>query len=188
VILPLAKVLVLAAQCGAISVSQLIALPGQLRQESGYDTLAVNDNTLGVSFHPESEQQAIAYVLAHPGDSIDAGLLQINNEANWARLGLDAHNVFDAQTNVCAGLQVLREGLSVFNTGRVTPRGLAYANRVLTVVADPNSPRTRSTAVPPRGEGSSPQGSGADTSVADDTTAPDTSLGYATFPDNQGSN
>jgi hypothetical protein len=33
-ILPLAKVLALAAQCGAVSVSQLIALPGQLQHQA----------------------------------------------------------------------------------------------------------------------------------------------------------
>jgi type IV secretion system protein VirB1 len=130
-ILSLAKVLALAAQCGAVSVSQLIALPGQLHVESQLDTTAINDNTLGRSFHPADLEDAVAFVQAHSGDSIDAGLLQINN-TNWPRLGLDAVSVFDPGANVCAGLQVLREGLSVYNTGRVTTRGLAYADRVFT--------------------------------------------------------
>ena len=157
-ILSLAKVLALAAQCGAVSVSQLIALPGQLQQESGYDTLAIDDNTIGVSFHPATEQEAVAFVLAHRGDSIDGGILQINS-INWPRLGLDARSVFDPQANVCAGLEVLREGLSAYNSGSITGRGLAYADRVLTTAADPNSPRAQSRA-DPRG-GDPPPGSGA---------------------------
>jgi hypothetical protein len=157
-ILPLAKVLALAASCGAVSASQLIALPGQLQQESGYDTLAIDDNTLGVSFHPATEQEAVAFVLAHRGDSIDAGILQINT-MNWPRLGLTPGSVFDPQANVCAGLQILKEGLSVYNTGAVTRRGLAYAARVLTAASQPNSPRVQHSA-DPRG-GGDPPGSGA---------------------------
>jgi Transglycosylase SLT domain len=138
-ILSLAKVLALAAQCGAVSVSQLIALPGQLHVESQLDTTAINDNTLGRSFHPADLEDAVAFVRSHSGDSIDAGLLQINN-LNWARLGLTSSSVFDPQANVCAGLEVLREGLSVYNTGRVTTRGLAYADRVFT--AEKGGPHT----------------------------------------------
>jgi hypothetical protein len=145
-ILPLAKVLAIAAQCGAVSVSQLIALPGQLQQESGYDSTAINDNTLGRSFHPANLEDAVAFVRSHRGDSLDVGLLQINN-TNWRRLGLDAVSVFDPVANVCAGLQVLKAGLSIYNTGRISPRGLAYAARVLT--ADPKSQQQKP-ADPPR--------------------------------------
>lgn len=147
-------------RCGAVSVSQLIALPGQLQQESGYDTLAVNDNTLGVSFHPASLAEAVAFVLTHQGDSIGAGILQINS-INWRRLGLTPNSVFDPLANVCAGLQVLREGLSRYNAGGVTTRGLAYTDRVLTAAADPNSPRGHPGNVAPTSGTDSPAASGA---------------------------
>jgi hypothetical protein len=110
--------------------------------ESGYSTTAINDNTTGVSFSPTSEAEAVAYVLAHPGDSIDAGLMQIN-AMNWRRLGLDARTVFDPQANVCVGLQVLRSALSRYNTGHVSPRGLDYAQRVLTGAVRPDGVENR---------------------------------------------
>ena len=48
-----------------------------------------------------------SWLLAH-GYNFDAGLAQVNS-ANFARLGLTAEAVFDACTNLRAGLQVFTE-------------------------------------------------------------------------------
>lgn len=94
--------------------------------ESGLQTTVIHDNTIGRSYQPASEAEAVALATAlhAQGHSLDAGIMQVN-DANWTRLGLTAETVFDPRANVCAGMAVLAKAYSVerrvscrYNTGR----------------------------------------------------------------------
>ena len=95
--------------------------------ESGFNTLAIHDNTAGVTFQPKDD--AAARSLAHDlivnrGHSVDLGLMQINS-ANLRRVGLSIDDAFDACHSLAAGVrilkddyrQALRTALSRYNTG-----------------------------------------------------------------------
>ncbi len=105
------------------------------RAESGFNTLAIHDNTVGQNYAPASvpEAVAIATALRAVGNSVDLGLMQINS-ANLARLGLTVAGAFDPCRNMAAGAQILaddylagpasrgmqvrlRQALSRYNTG-----------------------------------------------------------------------
>lgn len=105
------------------------------RAESGFNTLAIHDNTAGQTYAPASvpEAVAIATALRAAGNSLDLGLMQINS-ANLARLGLTVTGAFDPCRNMAAGAQILaddylagpanrdmqvrlRQALSRYNTG-----------------------------------------------------------------------
>ena len=105
------------------------------RAESGFNTLAIHDNTAGQNYAPASvpEAVAIATALRAVGNSVDLGLMQINS-ANLARLGLTVAGAFDPCRNMAAGAQILaddylagpasrgmqvrlRQALSRYNTG-----------------------------------------------------------------------
>lgn len=105
------------------------------RAESGFDSLAVHDNTTGRSYTPttRADAVAIATTLRHAGNSLDLGLMQVNS-ANLARIGLSIPAVFDACRNMAAGARILldsylaadgkggpqtmlRQALSRYNTG-----------------------------------------------------------------------
>ncbi len=111
------------------------------KTESGFDTLAIHDNTAGVTFQPTNEDQARA--LAHSlivgrGHSVDLGLMQINS-ANFQRIGLSIDDAFDACRSLSAGARILKDGyqqalrvaFSRYNTGDAE-RGFAngYVRRV----------------------------------------------------------
>ncbi len=97
------------------------------RTESGFDTLAIHDNTAGVTFQPTNDDQARA--LAHSlivgrRHSVDLGLMQINS-ANFQRIGLSIDDAFDACRSLSAGARILKDGyqqalrvaFSRYNTG-----------------------------------------------------------------------
>lgn len=105
------------------------------RAESGFNTLAIHDNTVGQNYAPATvpEAIAIATALRAVGDSVDLGLMQINS-ANLARLDLTVAGAFDPCRNMAAGAQILvddylarpasrdmqvrlRQALSRYNTG-----------------------------------------------------------------------
>lgn len=109
--------------------------------ESGFDTLAINDNTTGSVFHPTSEDaaQRLAYTLiVKRGHSVDLGLMQVNS-ANLSRIGLSIKDAFDACHSIAAGAHILKDGyqqalrvaFSRYNTGSPV-RGFAngYVHRV----------------------------------------------------------
>lgn len=109
--------------------------------ESGYDTLAINDNTTRTRYAPASVQEAVetATRLLNQGHSLDLGLMQINSN-NFPALGLSVEQSFDACRSIKAGARVLREGyqsalrvaFSRYNTGNDT-KGFAngYVRKVL---------------------------------------------------------
>ena len=105
------------------------------RAESGFNTLAIHDNTAGQNYAPASVSEAIAIATAlrAVGNSVDLGLMQINS-ANLARLDLTVADAFDPCRNMAAGARILaddylagpanrdrqvrlRQALSRYNTG-----------------------------------------------------------------------
>ena len=111
------------------------------KTESGFDTLAIHDNTAGVTFQPANEAKArelARSLIVDRGHSVDLGLMQINS-ANLLRIGLSIDDAFDACHSIAAGArilrddyhQALREAFSRYNTGD-SARGFAngYVRRV----------------------------------------------------------
>src|SRR5579859_5588856 len=105
------------------------------RAESGFNTLAIHDNTTNHTYAPADLAQAVALATAlrSTGDSLDLGLMQIDS-ANLARVGLTTAGTFDPCQNTAAGAQILvddylvgdprgdmqvrlRQALSRYNTG-----------------------------------------------------------------------
>lgn len=79
--------------------------------ESGFDTLAIKDDTTNASHDPANRVAAIALarrLLAEHHD-IDAGLMQVNS-TNWRRYGLNLDSVFDGCRNIAAGAMILDGG------------------------------------------------------------------------------
>jgi type IV secretion system protein VirB1 len=112
------------------------------RTESGFQPLAINDNTTGTRGVPATSDVAvqIAAKLIEAGHSVDVGIMQINS-GNFARLGLTLKTAFDPCKSVAAAATILagdynggetheaqqsalRAALSRYNTGDAQ-RGLA---------------------------------------------------------------
>ena len=119
----------------------IATLASVAKTESGFNTLAIYDNTSGATYRPASDAEAreIAHTLiVGGGHSVDLGLMQINN-ANLSRLGLSIEDAFDACHSIAAGARILKEGyrqalriaFSRYNTGD-SVRGFAngYVHRV----------------------------------------------------------
>jgi type IV secretion system protein VirB1 len=120
-----------------------------VRVESGGNSLALRDNTLGRAFAPETTTEGIAWAnqLLAMGHSLDIGLSQINS-ANLPRLGLSVRAVFDPCTNLQAGATILgddyrnasehfgagqyalRRALGAYNSGSLYA-GQDYINQIL---------------------------------------------------------
>ncbi|MCF3948265.1 lytic transglycosylase domain-containing protein [Acidiphilium iwatense] len=89
----------LAARCASeVAPGTLVSIAGT---ESGFNTLAIHDNTAGRNYVPASRVVAIglARALIAAGQSIDLGLMQVNS-GNLNRLGLTVRTAF----NACASL------------------------------------------------------------------------------------
>jgi type IV secretion system protein VirB1 len=138
----------MAAQCAPrVAAGTLAAIAGH---ESGFNPLAIHDNTTGRTLSPVSPAAAIAAAgrLITVGHSIDLGLMQINS-GNLDRLGLTVSTAF----NACASLHAagrllvsdyqaggsaasdqaaLQVALSRYNTGSTT-RGFSngYVSQVV---------------------------------------------------------
>ena len=127
---------------------------GIVRVESGGNPWALHVGIgKGYSFYPKSRGEArrlLAVSLALT-DNVDIGLMQVNWRT-WRTmvrgLGLDAYDLFDAQTNVKMGCRILRQALATAGSfearlGRYhTPRperGLWYARRVLAAAREVES-------------------------------------------------
>lgn len=138
-ILPLALFAQFAASCGpAVHVETLAAVA---RTESGFDVLAIGDNTTGIAHAPATPAEALATAgaLLARGHSLDLGLMQINS-ATLDRLGLTVADAFDPCKSIAGAARVLADGyrlapgedtqpalaraLSRYNTGSPV-RGLA---------------------------------------------------------------
>ncbi len=118
-----------------------------VKTESGFNPLAIGDNTDRRSYAPATLPDAVALAtrLVAAGHSLDLGIAQINTEAGHLQArGLPLSAVFDACTGLRVGSEVLtdcyrrafgveqarlRQALSCYNTGTLN-RGAGYAARV----------------------------------------------------------
>lgn len=129
----LAAFLQLATACGQPSPPQMLA--GIAKQESGFQPYAIHDDTTSRSLYPESADAAVAAAsaLIAAGHNVGLGLMQVE-QFNLPKLGMTVADAFDPCRNIRAGAEILRRNyrvaLSMYNTGRVSPVGLAYAQRV----------------------------------------------------------
>jgi type IV secretion system protein VirB1 len=154
-ILPVALIAQLAASCAPE------AAPGTLAAvaaaESGFDPLAIYDNTTGETWRPRVRTKAVALArdLIGEGHAIDLGLMQIDS-GNLMPLELGVAAAFDPCASLAAGARVLagaygggathgaqqaalRVAFSRYNTGSPTggfrngyvARVLAAAKRVV---------------------------------------------------------
>jgi len=137
-----------AAVCApSVHVETLAAIA---KTESGFNTLAIGDNTAKRSYSPKSAPEAvkIASELLRQGHSLDLGLMQINS-ANLRGLSLSVEQAFQPCPSMRAGARVLIDGykappagqdpqpaliraLSHYNTGN-PQRGVSngYVGRVM---------------------------------------------------------
>ena len=101
-----AHFLVLASRCASdVAPTTLAAVAGA---ESGFNTLAIHDNTTRQTVRPQGARTAIAVAtqLIAAGHSVDLGLMQIDSR-NLARLGLTIATAFDACASVRAAGKLL---------------------------------------------------------------------------------
>jgi type IV secretion system protein VirB1 len=105
-ILPVALIAQLAASCAPA------AAPGTLAAvaaaESGFDPLAIYDNTTSETWRPRTRMEAVALArnLIGAGHAVDLGLMQIDS-GNLARLQLGVAGAFDPCASLAAGARVL---------------------------------------------------------------------------------
>ena len=149
-VLSLAVVLQLARTCaGGVAPETLLSV---VKTESGFNALAIGDNTDRRSYAPASLPDAVALAtrLVATGHSLDLGIAQINTAAGHLQArGLPLSAAFDACTGLRVGSEVLtacyhraagveqvrlRQALSCYNTGSLN-RGAGYAARVWQVAA-----------------------------------------------------
>jgi len=147
----------LAARC--VPSVPTATLEAVAKTESALDPLVLHDNTTNRTAVPASLPAALARAerWINRGDSVDLGLMQIN-DANLARLGLSVANAFDSCRSIQAGAQILeedyrvavRDTLSRYNTGNPV-RGIinGYVARVEAHVPDIAASRLRPSTEPP---------------------------------------
>jgi type IV secretion system protein VirB1 len=117
--------------------------------ESGGNPFAIDDNTTRRSYYPRdrASAEALANQLTSAGHLVDMGIAQIDS-MNFARLGVNAHTIFDPCTNLRAGSEILssdydfakrryrngrtalRHAIGMYNTGRLDG-GARYVKEVL---------------------------------------------------------
>ena len=103
-----AHFLALANRCASeVAPTTLAAVAGA---ESGFNTLALHDNTTRQSMRPSDVRSAIAVARRLIADrhSVDLGIMQIDS-ANLARLGLTIATAFDACASVRAAGKLLAQ-------------------------------------------------------------------------------
>jgi type IV secretion system protein VirB1 len=117
--------LALAHQCGASVAPETVV--SIAKTESGLNPLAIHDNATGLSYSPDSANEAIALatsLILGQHHSVDLGLMQINS-VNLATSDLDIAHAFDPCHSIETGARILsnayhralRVALSTYNTG-----------------------------------------------------------------------
>lgn len=117
-ILPLTLFAHLAAACAPQVAPKTLAAIA--RVESGFDPLAIGDNTTRRTIRPSDKGEAIATArrLIGEGHNLDLGLMQINDRnLNW--LGLTLDRAFDTCASIRAAADYLMT-VSRYNTGSPT--------------------------------------------------------------------
>jgi Transglycosylase SLT domain len=122
--------------------------PRVVTQESGYDPLALHDDTTSTPYHPATidEAETIARRLMAVGHSVGVGLSQLtarSEGAFFATFHITVRQALDACPNMHAGAQhYVSRALSIYNSGD-PERSLAYAASVQRIRLD------QTTAAPP---------------------------------------
>ncbi len=90
--------------------------------ESRLNPYAINDNTTGQGYRPETAAAAImiAARLLDQGHSLDLGIMQINS-ANMVRTGLTVATAFDPGQSIRAGGQIIAAAYEQCLHGKVAP-------------------------------------------------------------------
>ncbi len=137
----------LAQQCAPMVAPRTMA--AIVRVESGGDPLALYDNNTRRRYLPADLPQAqfILSTLMREGHRVDVGIGQVDTE-NFAAVGLNIDNVFNACTNLHAAGQILQaayrqsesaygpgqvalfHAFEAYNSGSLRGDG-AYANKIL---------------------------------------------------------
>lgn len=123
----------IAQRCGSTVASSTLAAVA--KTESGFETLAVSDNTTGQShiYKTSEEAESAAERFIAKGDSVDIGLMQINS-ANLKGLGLTVRDALESCKSISAAATILtrnflaardapteqvalRDAISQYNTG-----------------------------------------------------------------------
>lgn len=121
-----------------------VTMTAIIRQESGGNPYAINDNTVRLPVAPKTKEEAvvIATQRINAGHSVDMGLTQINSK-NLKKLGLTVEQIFEPCTNLKASQSILLDAwegskgsligtLSAYNTGKTSSvAGLKYAQQVI---------------------------------------------------------
>jgi len=99
-----------AASCAPnVHVETLAALA---RTESGFNMLAIGDNSVRRAYSPKSKPEAIRIatdLIKRQGHSVDLGLMQINS-LNLPRLGMSIADAFEPCSAMKAAARVLHDG------------------------------------------------------------------------------
>lgn len=101
--------------------------PRVVAQESGYDPLALHDDTTGTPYHPATidEAEIIARRLLSIGHSVGVGLSQLTAKSEdrfYQKFHITVREALTACSNMHAGAQLYVSGaLSIYNSG--TPTG-----------------------------------------------------------------
>ena len=117
----------LAASCAPhVAVETLAAVA---RTESSFDALAMHDNTTGRTFHPVTQDEAIALateLIVAERHSVDLGLMQINS-LNFPSLGMTITDAFDPCRSMAGADRVLVQGYVVPAAGSDQQQALHQA-------------------------------------------------------------
>ena len=108
-VLELMTATALATQCApTVAPGTLLSIA---RNESGFNPLAIHDNTSTLSYFPDTPPEATAILtrLLAQHHSVDAGIQQVNSN-NFGWLGVTPVNAFDACTSMRAGATILAIG------------------------------------------------------------------------------
>jgi type IV secretion system protein VirB1 len=103
-------------QCAPAVPEQTLAAVA--RTESGFDPLALHDNSTGISEIPLSARTAFSDAAAwiSRGDSVDVGLMQINS-SNFSALGMSVQAALDPCASLAGGAAVLQAAYGGGRTG-----------------------------------------------------------------------
>ena len=114
----------LAGKCAPSVASSTLAAIAKV--ESGFDPLAIHDNSASKTVSVTDELEAVDVIdrLIKQGHSIDVGLMQINS-ANFANLGLTAETALDP----CVSLRAAGVVLESRYAGGATPEAQQHALR-----------------------------------------------------------
>lgn len=129
--------------------------------ESGFNPLAIHDNTTQKSYFPSNLIEARRLLTSLSGHSLDAGIAQVTRK-NWQSLRLSVDNLFDAGANLCGGAVILiqdYEAACRYNTGKPNCPAGGYpqaVDRAMEVIWRGSANAVRATEIPQSNQPSRP--------------------------------